>query len=323
MKVKWIAALVILFGLRNTAAAQTDFPLSTLTSSPVQLNPSSVGLFNDVFRVHTYFKSQMAKDLAGGIKGTGAAFDYNIPNYRMGLGMAIYSNSLDKSALRDFNMLVSYGYRIEFNRWSLLSLGVQGGFKQVGFSIESLTFGSQYDPTYRGGYDPARMPVMSTIQNKNSFDASVGAQWYGNLGTYFAMNAGMAAFHLIPVKTDFLSDESYLKPKYIFNLSARYEGYYVHWIPSAIYVSQSNTSYAEIGVTGQYRQLDKFVNAGVYVRTPNVIIPTVGLGWDKFTLNLSIEYYLKNTFSQIFNISISYFPQTNRQASLIQDFDYF
>lgn len=320
MKSKWIWIVVILFGLRN-AAAQTDFPLSNLTSSPLQLNPANTGAFNDVFRTHAYFKSQMARTLSGGVKGSGVAVDYNLAKWKMGLGAAVFSNSLDKSALRDFNLIIAYGYRIEFNRWSSVKLGLQAGFKQIAFSIDALTFGSQYDPTYKGGYNPARQPAIGTSANKNSFDASVGAQWDGYLGNFFAINIGAAAFHLAPVKTEFLSDETYVKPKYVFNVNSRYEGYRIHWISSALLVAQSNQKYLEIGTIAQYRQMEKFVNAGVFFRTPNAIIPTVGIGWDKFMLNISIEYYLKNNFAQIFNIGISYFPQTNRQASLIEDFD--
>ncbi|MDR1951448.1 MAG: type IX secretion system membrane protein PorP/SprF [Bacteroidales bacterium] len=300
--------------------SQTDFPLSRLTSSPAQLNPASTGLFGDLFRVHSYFKSQMHQSLEGGIKGVGAAVDYNLFDWKMGVGLMVYSNSVDRSALRDFNLLVSYGYRVELNRWSLLSFGLQTGLKQVGFSLESLSFGSQYDPAYKGGFDPSKMPSYSIPTNINNFDVSVGGYWQGYLGPFFALNVGAAAFHLSPMKTDFLTDETHLRPKYVLSVNARYETYYLHWIPSAMFVTQSDRSYVETGMVAQFRQTDKFVNAGVYFRTPNVMVPTVGIGFDKLSVNLSIEYYLKNNFSNIFNIGISYFPQTNQKASLIQDY---
>ena len=250
----------------------------------------------------------------------GISADYNIPDWKMGLGLMIYSNSVDRSALRDFNLLASYGYRVELNRWSVLSFGLQTGFKQVGFSLESLSFGSQYDPAYKGGFDPNRIPAYSIPSNINSFDVSVGGHWQVYPTPFLSTNLGAAAFHLTPKKTNFLTDETHLQPKYIFYANARYETYQLHWIPSAMFVSQSLMSYVELGTVVQYRQEDKFVNAGLYFRTPNVMIPTVGVGLDKFSVNLSFEYYMNNSFSNIFNIGISYFPQTNQKASLIQDF---
>jgi type IX secretion system PorP/SprF family membrane protein len=318
-KRRWFIGLTVLLCLQN-GQAQTDFPISTLTSSPAQINPASTGRFNSDFRIHTYYKSQMARSLSGGIKSAGVAVDYNFVDLRMGLGLMVFSNSVDRSALRDFNLLLSYGYHLVLNEWSLLSFGLQTGFKQVGFSLESLTFGSQYDPSYKGGFDPSRQPSYITQTNNNDFNASIGAHWQGYLGPFLALNAGVAMFHLTPMKTNFLNDETHLKPKYVFATSARYEAYNLHWIPSAMFVSQSSSNFAEIGLTTQYRQADKFINAGVYYRSPNVIIPTIGIGMDKLSINLSMEYFMRNSFTQIFNISISYFPQTNRRASLIEDF---
>jgi len=314
-----IISVAILLSMQK-ANGQTDFPMSVLTSSPAQLNPASTGLFNDVFRIHSYFKSQLAQSLTGGIKSTGIAVDYNFSEAKMGLGLAIFSKSVDRSALRDFNLLLSYGYRVDLNEWGLISLGVQGGFKQVGFSTERLYFGSQYDPSYKGGFDPNRLPPDLPYGNINSLDASVGVYWQNYLGTFFSLRTGFAAFHLIPKRTNFMIDEVYLLPKYVFTAQGRYEGDLLHWIPAAMLVSQSDRTYAEIGLTAQLRDAERFLNAGVFYRSPNVIIPTIGIGLDKLSLNLSLEYFFGTNFSKIFNIGISYFPQTNREVSVIRDF---
>jgi type IX secretion system PorP/SprF family membrane protein len=300
--------------------AQTGFPLSVLTSSPAQLNPASTGLFNAEFRAHAYFKSQVARSLSGGIKGTGLAVDYKFSDVNMALGVVVFSNTFNRSALRDFNFLLSYGYHVELNDQNMISFGVQGGFKQVGFSLNDLNFGSQYDPAYQGGYNPNLQPGYINQGNTSNLDVSTGVYWQGYLGPFLALRMGAAGFHLVPMKTDFLTDEAYLKPKYVLSANARYEGDFLHWIPSAMYVTQNNRSYAEIGTIVQLRSADKFVNAGLFYRTPNVIIPTIGVGLDKLTINLSMEYYIRTNFSQIFNIGVSYVPQTNRRANLMQDF---
>ncbi len=163
-------------------------------------------------------------------------------------------------------------------------------------------------------------PSYLTQSNKNSFDASAGAYWQGYLSPFFALRAGGAAFHLIPVKTDFLSEETYLKPKLVLSANGRYEGHYLHWIPSAMYVTQDGQGYMETGLTIQLRSEDKFLNVGCYYRTPNVVIPTLGIGFNKFALNISVEYYSGTNYSKIFNIGFSYVPQTNRRASLLEDY---
>ena len=298
---------MLLFVLQKTNA-QTDFPVSMATSAPTQLNPATTGLFNDKFRIHAHFKTQVARAMSGGIKGTGVAADYNLDTLKMGLGVAIFSNSVNRTALRDFNLMVSYAYRLFLSDWSLISFGVQGGFKQVGFSIEELSFGSQFDPSYRGGFDPNNRPSYMPPSNKISLDASVGTYWQAFLGSSILLKTGAAALHLIPVRTDFLNEETHLKPKYIFSAEVRYGGDPLHWIPSVMHVSQSGHTYTEMGLTTEFRDRANFASVGLFYRTPNVLIPTIGFGISNLSVHLSIEYFLRNNFSQIFNVSVLYRP---------------
>jgi type IX secretion system PorP/SprF family membrane protein len=289
--------------------AQTDFPVSMATSSPIQLNPAETGVFDDKFRVHAYFKTQVSRAISGGIKGTGLTTDYNLQDYNMGFGLSVFSNSVNRTALRDFNMLLAYSYRLYLNDWSMFSFGVQGGFKQVGFSLAELSFGSQFDPTYKGGFNPNNPPSYLPSDNKTNLDASVGTIWKAFLGPAILLKTSAAAYHLIPVRTDFLNEDTYLQPKYVFSTEVRYGGDPLHWIPSVMYVTQSGKSYTEAGLMLQFRDRTNFANIGFYYRTPNVMIPTIGIGTDQFMLNLNVEYYHRNSFSQIFNISLTYFPK--------------
>ena len=307
-KITRFITLILLLVALQKANAQTDFPMSLVTSAPMQLNPATTGLFDDRYRIHMHFKSQTARVIAGGISGTGISVDYNHEENKMGFGVSIFSNSVNRTALRDFNLTLSYGYRLQLNDWSLLSFGVQGGFKQVGFSLEELSFGSQFDPTYQGGFDPNRRPDFLISSNKVSLDASVGTFWQAFLGTSILLKTGASAFNLIPVRTDFLNEDTYLRPKYVFSLEARYGGDPFHFIPSVMHVTQSEHTYTEMGLSTEFRDGGNFASIGLYYRTPNVIIPTIGFGMNKFTINLSIEYYLRNNFSQIFNISLLYRP---------------
>ena len=306
-KALFIVAL-LLFGLQN-ATAQTSFPLSMVTTAPKQLNPALTGLTEGRFRAHLSFKSQMGRELTGGISGTGVSVDYNFEARQMGLGLSIFSNSVNRTALRDFNLMVSYSYRLFLNEWSLLSFGVQSGFAQVGFDIDALRFGSQFDPSHQGGFDP-NAPPPSELQsgNKNNIDASVGVHWQAFLGTSVLLTTGISAFHLIPVRMDFLREDTYLRPKYVMMLEVRYAREPFHFVPSVLHATQSGQSYTEWGMRVEFRDRANFASVGVFYRTPNVIIPTIGFGIDRFALNLSIEYYLRTSFSQIFNISLMFRP---------------
>jgi hypothetical protein len=169
-----------------------------------------------------------------------------------------------------------------------------------------LSFGSQFDPTYKGGFDPNNRPSYMPPSNKNSLDASVGAYWKAFFGSSILVQAGVAAFHLIPVRTDFLNEESHLKPKYVLSAEMRYGGDPLHWIPSVMHVTQSGHAYTEMGLAVEFRDGVNFASIGLYYRTPNVLMPTIGFGMNKLSVSLSIEYFLKNNFSQIFNISLLY-----------------
>ncbi|MDR2907170.1 MAG: type IX secretion system membrane protein PorP/SprF [Bacteroidales bacterium] len=314
-----------LFGLQSMQA-QTDFPLSVVTSPLLQVNPASAGLFNDEFRLQTYFKSQADRSLSGsGIKGTGVSADYNFIDLNMGLGLMLYSNSVDKSALRDVNVSVSYGYRMQLGKRSLLSFGLQTGLKQVSFSMAELTFGSQYDPTYQGGYNPDMQPDIGVYRNVNSFDLSVGGWWLNYLNEKTVLNMKLAAFHLTPMRIGFLTENASLKPKFVANATARYTNNDINWIPSVLLVSQNKHNYAEVGVTSQYQveTSTQSVSLGVYYRTPNVLIPTVGISYGDFSANISFEYYMGNSYPNIFNISLFYLPQSTRSTGLIEDFQEF
>jgi type IX secretion system PorP/SprF family membrane protein len=280
------------------------------------INPAAAGLFDDQFRTFLNYKSQIAKALAGGVKGVGFSADYNRKEDNMGFGLSIFSNSMNRTALRDFNLLLSYGYRMQLNETNLVSFGVQSGFSQVGFSPGELTFGSQYDPTYTGGRNPNLIPSDLPSSNKTNMDASVGVYWKSFFEPALLVKTGISAFHLIPTRVDFLSKETYISPKFVYNAEGRYVIDPFHWIASVMYVSQRSSgdarpaqAYTELGVTAEIRDGRSFVSIGLFHRTPNVIMPTIGIGMDKFALNLSIEYFLRNSFSQIFNISLLYFPQ--------------
>jgi len=299
---------LLLFGVQN-ATAQTSFPLSMVTTAPKQLNPALTGLTDSRFRAHLSFKSQIGRELTGGISGTGISVDYNFADRQMGLGLSVFSNSLNRTALRDFNLMVSYSYRLLLNDWSLLSFGVQSGFAQVGFDIDALRFGSQFDPSHQGGFDPnAPRPFELQSGNKNNIDASVGVHWQALLGTSVLLTTGVSAFHLIPVRMDFLREDTYLRPKYVMMFELRYVGEPFHFIPSVLHVTQSGQRYTEWGGRVEFRDRTNFASVGVFHRTPNVIIPAIGFGIDRFALNLSIEYYLRANFSQIFNISLVFRP---------------
>jgi type IX secretion system PorP/SprF family membrane protein len=295
--------------------AQTDFPISIATSAPTLLNPAETGTFEEKLRWHANFKSQVAKALAGGVKAAGLTMDYNFKEKNMGVGLSVFSNSLNRTALHDFNFLLSYGYRLYLNDWNMFAFGVQSGFKQVGFSFEELSFGSQFDPTYKGGFDPNKRPDYLFSDNKYSLDAAVGTYWKAIIGHSLLVKAGVSAFHLIPVRIDFETQNTKLTPKYVFLAEVRYVGDPFHWIPSVMHVSQGNHTYTEMGIIMQFRDGDKFANAGVFHRTPNVIIPTVGIGMDQLSVNLSLEYYVRNNFSQIFNVGLLYLPKFSSAAA--------
>lgn len=302
-----IVLALLLFCAQKTSA-QTSFPISMVTSAPTQLNPAMTGLTDSRFRAHAHFKSQMGRVMTGGVSGTGISVDYNFAERQMGLGFSIFSNSLNRTALRDFNLMVSYAYRLFLNEWSLLSLGVQTGFSQVGFSHAELIFGSQFDPTYLGGFNPHNRPDYLLERNINNLDASVGAHWQAFLGNSVLLSAGASAFHLIPVRTDFLGEDTYLRPKYVFSIKTRYVREPFHFVPSVMHVTQSGQNYTEMGMRVEFRDRTNFASVGFFYRTPNVIIPAIGFGVDRFAVNISIEYYLRTNFSQIFNISLSFRP---------------
>lgn len=304
----------ILFFVQKITA-QTGFPLSQITDAPILINPAATGFFDDKYRIHTNFKSQIARTLSGGVKGVGVMADYNHEDLNMGFGVSIFSNTVNRSALRDFNLLLSYGYHVRVNDWSLLSLGVQSGFKQVGFNLEELTFGSQFDPSYKGGFNPDLRPSDLFPSNRNSLDASVGVLWKAFIEPSFLVKTGISAFHLIPVRVDFLTKETYLSPKLVFLGEVRYVDDPFHWIASVMHVSQTNNVYTEMGITAEFRDRSNFASIGLFHRTPNVIIPTAGIGTNQFAVHISIEYFLKTSFSQIFNISLLYFPQIDLSRS--------
>ncbi len=305
--------VVLLFfsmlGLRMSA--QVDFPLSFASSPPLSLNVANTGMFYGYFRLNAYNKSQMNAGEYGGIRSFGASAEFSVSEQQnVGLGLSVYNNSVNKNGYQDFSLAGSFAYRIalyeDYTSSHSITFGLQAGLRQFSYDVDKLVFPSQWDPSYPSFINPDLHPNIP-YDKRVLPDASLGGLYEGVFNSRCVIFGGLGLWHLIPDPK---------KEMTIFKTTITAGSFILtdfgSVTPSVLYSAQGGSQYVEIGA------LTKFVNdrdngfiGGLYFRNPNVLIPAVGVAFNGLTLMGSMEFYAGSSFSNLFNISLTYTPFRN------------
>ena len=151
MKTKYaFIVLLMLYALVSQRASAQDFHSTQYDMSPMYINPALTGIYlgeKGDFRAMANYRSQWQK--LQGKPFTTAAFAFDKPIKRFGVGAYLMDNIAGKSNYNTTNLVVGCAYIItsEASKEHYLTTGIQLGIINKKFGQDDLLFTTQYNNT--------------------------------------------------------------------------------------------------------------------------------------------------------------------------------
>lgn len=348
-KIAYILALTWGLGAVTVSRAQIDAPLNPGFDFNMMINPALCGLDGETYapfyaavetrsykNVHHSLGLNYKNQLKGAFSSNSlrilsANYQCRFSRERMALGVYVYSNTLNKQALRDFQIMLNYAYH-----WTIiqdeeghpvhrLSFGLQAGYRNYGYQTDNIRVGDMYDPSYTHGINLSLTPVDELPDPRNLFDGHAGVSYMGRFDQRARVEAGFAAFHLFRPKTGALENET-------FRIPMRYSLYAQTVIALSGYQTELESgkgSQLLVGVYYNY-QSDKLsgnniastfsarvgyryvfdpsmsVGCSLAYRTRCAFIPQITLDMANFTLLMQMEANVNYSYNNLFSIGLGY-----------------
>jgi type IX secretion system PorP/SprF family membrane protein len=188
-----------------------------------------------------------------------------------------------------------------------LGIGVQGGYVVKGFSINNLTFPSQFNSN--SGVFDQDLPnnIDQWDESINYPDINLGLVYSGEMGVTEPV-LGLSVFHLNNPKKSFLREDDKLAPRVAaYGALQFYLPGSVYFKPHVLSMFQKGAKDILVGLEGGYFFPDKSVleklYAGIETRTAfnsfDAVSPVLGIGLYNFELAVSYDVNV----SQFRNVS--------------------
>ncbi len=298
---KCLASIAAACMLSAAATVAQDIHFSQFRQSPLNLNPAYAGYFDGDYRFGGNHRNQW-KSVTTPFKTFSGYFDMHIPfpgssNSRLGTGILFNS---DKAGDSEYGVTrgavsVSWIHAAGGDSMHFFSVGLQAGFTQHTINYANLTFDSQYNGDV---YDPT-LPSNEIFSNDNifNFDLSTGFSYQYRSSERFAIGAGLGIYHLTEPGIAFINDSSQAKTNR--KLSADVHATLgiaenIYLLPALLYGGQKE--FRELVFGGNFKLLlnrkpGRILNlyAGIFARTKDAIIPTVGIDFNDLHFGLSYD----------------------------------
>lgn len=343
--------LVLLWGVGavGVSRAQTDAPLNPGFDFGMLINPAVCGLDGETYApffaavetrnyraAHHSFGLNYKSQLQGAFSDNclrilSANYQCRFSRERMALGVYVYSNTLNRQALRDFQIMFNYAYH-----WTMvedeegrplhrLSFGLQAGYRNYGYQTDNIQVGEMYDPHYTHGINFGLTPVDELPDPRNLFDGHAGIRYMGRFGYRTRLETGFAVFHLFRPKTGALENENFRIPlrfsvyaQTVISLSGYQTeleagkgsqllvGVYYNY-QSDKYSSNNiaSTVFARVGYRYVFNATAS-LGASLAYRTQCAVIPQITLDVANFTLQLQMELNATYSYNNLFSIGLGY-----------------
>lgn len=340
-----LSVVLLLFSTGGALSrAQVDAPVNTGFDIPLLINPAQCGLTEEEYdplfaysnpkermsnAVQLNYKNQVSGAFSRySMRIVSAAYQARFFQKRMALGLHLYSNTLNASALSDFSAFVTYAYH-----WDMvldefgaplhrLSFGLQAGYRHWGYNSGNMLTGSMYDPSYIGGYNPSLRPDDAELpDNKNMFDGNFGLQYTGVFSSKVRLNIGGSLYHIFRPKTGIFSPDYRVPMRWV-----AYTDLFVAVSPGFMEVgrgsqlgfsfmynyqrpesSHDKASTFEGGINYYYLfKKNLSVGCGLLYRTEMTFVPQVMIDVDRFTLRLQMEFNVNYSYNNLMAIGLGY-----------------
>ncbi len=297
MRTVLLLAVIFIFGLSNLRS-QEDAQLNLLTSSPLAINPATIGYFQTVkWRAWMNHRDQWSNLLKRGMITETFSFDMALPKKNIALGVLISNNSSLKGSMNDLSIMGCIGYNLTLSKHShnYLTFGLQAGVKQKSFDPGKLSFNDQYIDGI--GYSPDN-PTSETFPKSSTTypDFNTGLLWYvKDRWKHNKPWLGISAYHLTNPNESFTSYQSRLPRKYIAYGGLEFiSSRNTSMMPQFMIANQGSFTQASIGYLFSFNNFRSknytSFELGAFYRTSDAVALTGGFEFMNFKFLFSYEY---------------------------------
>ncbi|HIA07042.1 MAG TPA: type IX secretion system membrane protein PorP/SprF [Flavobacteriales bacterium] len=292
-----------------------DIHFSQFWMTPLLLNPGGTGAFQGDLRAVTGYKDQW-RSIANPYQTFFLSSDMHIlknkwDNSYLGVGLTVFNDVAGEMKMGTTSANLSVAGHVFMGNKNHLSVGLQGGFGQQRIDGTALTWGSQYDQSMTGYYNPdASLGETLSRENFTYGDFSAGILWnYGssknevNQSKGVKFQAGVALHHVGQPAYSFydLPDES-LNMKIIAHANSSFStaNSNLKIEPSIIHVQQGVLSETLFGTMLRYqiKENSKYTGLskgaafsfGGHYRLQDAFIATVMLEYTSIAVGVSYDF---------------------------------
>jgi len=308
--------IVALMLVTNASLFSQDIHFSQYNETPQLINPAATGLYNGYVRAIINYKNQWMA--MGKAYNTAAAsldmplFDKRPNKACLGFGFNFFSDKAgdSKFGLTQLNLCLSA--ILPLTRTSKLSFGLSGGGAQHKASLESLSWGNQYNGTT---FDTQNIPSNEVAPINSFMYADLGA---GINYEYFSgkeamdrneqkrLSIGFACYHLNrPTQTYFTISEK-LNPKFVGSMNGNFDitGTKFSVLPTLACFFQGRSREYNVGCAIQFRihngtkvtgfNSESGIAIGVNYRFKDAYIPTVAYHIGNVAIGFAYDYSMSD-----------------------------
>ncbi len=296
-----VVILCVFLGIINLNAQDIHF--SQFIYSPLSLNPAHTGNFDGNWRFSNNYRNQWSS-VGIPFQTISAGFDKPFRTRRgyVALGFLFLNDRSGSAALHINKAGVSFAYHFRLKPGHYLGFGIQGLYAVQQFSLQDLTFPSQFN-NLTGVYD-ASLPndINQWDENVNYPDINVGVEYRKNDGKMKPFG-GVALFHANKPKVSFLREDNTLNMRVAGNAGINMmlkENLYVEPRLLCMYQKQASdfVAMAEFGYLFPLKSTVERVYVGAGLRTAltgyDALILSGGIGVYHFLVGISYDVNISN-----------------------------
>ncbi|MEI9810208.1 MAG: PorP/SprF family type IX secretion system membrane protein [Bacteroidota bacterium] len=294
-----IVALVVCTLCFVNCTYSQDFHFSQFMNSPLSTNPANTGFIPDGdYRLGINYRNQWSSIMSVPYKTMSAFGDIQVAqrdNSWMGIGGLILRDVAGSGNLTSTKVYGSVAYHQMLNLGSLLSLGFNVGWANKQINVTNLKFPDQFD----GHFFDSHLPTSAVLDfnNINYLDIQAGLNYAYFPTENIYLNAGFSTFHINRPRESFFTAQPGIDNRIPMRHTAFINGSFKlndQWIinPNTYFSLQAKSYEWLIGANAHYNLSGNGENiliGGLYFRSKDAIIPTIGLGLKDYTFMFSYD----------------------------------
>lgn len=297
MKINKIIYVIIILVVSALKTIAQDIHFSQFYASPLSLNPANTGNYDGDWRIMNNYRNQW-RALSIPFRTISVGFDrqFWIHSEKFSGGLYVINDKSGPAGLTVNKIFLSVAWHKTINghNWHT---GLQGGMVFKSFSMDALTFPSQFDMT--SGQFNSQLPVNEDDMGLNDSypDLNFGVAWSKKL-RLFEPELGVSFFHLTIPKETFIGNNNRVPIRTALNagLNIPIKNWFAH--PMILYMRQTRATDLlgglEFGYNIPKAKVIRQIFAGYFFRNDfstafDASIAVIGLQFKQLRLGFSYD----------------------------------